>query len=150
MSRSRNPIPTPRCHKGSAVVDVYRGGKRRTVTLGPWGSPEAEKEFARLLAERTAAPATAYAERGSLTVAELLLAYLTHADRHYRHADGTPTGETPHVKIICRHVRELYGHTPAAEFGPLALKAVREKFIAAGWCRKSVNQQIERLRRAFK
>jgi integrase len=44
----------------------------------------------------------------------------------------------------------LYGHTPAASFGPLALKAVRERFVAAGGCRRSVNQQIERVRRIFK
>lgn len=31
-----------------------------------------------------------------------------------------------------------------------ALRAVREQFVAAGWCRKSVNQQAERVRRVFK
>jgi hypothetical protein len=39
----RNPIPTPRCHKGAAV-DVYDGGSRRTLTLGPWGSEKAQQD----------------------------------------------------------------------------------------------------------
>jgi hypothetical protein len=85
----------------------------------------------------------------SVSVNELMLAYLEHAEKHYRSPEGKPTGENQHVKVVCRYVRELYGHTHATEFGPLALKAVRQKFVQAGWCRRSVNQQIERVRRAF-
>ena len=47
-------------------------------------------------------------------------------------------------------VRELYGLTPAAEFGPLALKATREVMVRRGWCRKLVNQRVNRVRRIFK
>jgi hypothetical protein len=50
MPRPRNPFPTPRCHKGAAVVDVYDGPTRRTITLGPWGSEQADQEYARLVA----------------------------------------------------------------------------------------------------
>lgn len=56
MPRPRNPFPTPRNHKGRTVVDLYDGTTRRTVTLGAWGSPEAEREFARLKAERGRRP----------------------------------------------------------------------------------------------
>lgn len=44
----------------------------------------------------------------------------------------------------------MYGDTAAAEFGPLTLKAVRQKFIDVGWCRSLVNQRIGRVRRMFK
>jgi integrase len=53
-------------------------------------------------------------------------------------------------RLTCRYVRELYGSTPAVEFGPLALKAVRQRFIAAGWCRSLVNQRVGRVKRMFK
>jgi hypothetical protein len=37
-------------------------------------------------------------------------------------------------------VRELYGSTNAADFGPLALKALRQKMIDAGKSRKYINK----------
>jgi integrase len=101
--------------------------------------------------ELASAPhATQQSDPEGVTVNEVLVAYLGHAEQHYRGPDGNPTGEVQHIKVVCRHVRELYGFALASDFGPLALKAVRERFIAVGWCRKTVNQQVERVRRAFK
>jgi integrase len=125
------------------------------VYLGPYNSPESRREYARLVAELAVNPAPpplaqSRAGRDGLTVNEVLLAYLGHAERHYRGPDGNPTGEVAAVKRVLRHVRELYGHTPAREFGPLALKAVRRRFVERGWGRRSVNQQVERVRRVFK
>ena len=42
------------------------------------------------------------------------------------------------------------GGTRAANFGPLAMKAVRQKFVNAGWSRKTINQRVGRVRRVFK
>jgi hypothetical protein len=64
--------------------------------------------------------------------------------------DGSTTNEFDEYKFVCRHVRELYGDRPAAEFGSLALKANRQKSIAAGWCREFINQRVGRVRRIFK
>ncbi|MBA4191424.1 MAG: hypothetical protein C0467_25875 [Planctomycetaceae bacterium] len=80
----------------------------------------------------------------------MLLTYLDHAERHYCGPDGQLTREVEQVKTVSHVVRELYGNTPAASFGPLALKAVQQQFIGKGWCRRSVNQQTERVRRIFK
>ena len=38
----------------------------------------------------------------------------------------------------------------AAEFGPLALKAVRGELIKSGLCRSEVNKRVGRIVRAFK
>lgn len=81
---------------------------------------------------------------------EVLLAFLTHADGHYRRADGTPTHEIVEYKIVSRAVREVYGHVPAAEFGPLALKAVRERMVAGGLARTLINNRVRRLKHVFK
>ncbi len=81
---------------------------------------------------------------------EVLLAHLNRAKQHYRRADGSMTHEVDEYRLICRYVRELYGTTPAAGFAPLALKAVRQKFIAVGWCRSLINQRIGRVKRVFK
>jgi integrase len=85
-----------------------------------------------------------------ISVAELLLAFLRHAERHYRRPDGTNTDELANCKQTARVVRETHAHVPAAEFGPLALKAVRQRMIERGWSRKNINLHVGRIRRAFK
>jgi integrase len=87
---------------------------------------------------------------GDVTVNEVLLAYLRHVDDYYRRLDGTATSEPREYRLALRPVKELYGHTPAEEFGPLALKTVRENMIRAGLCRSLVNQRIGRVKRCFK
>ncbi|QEG27848.1 site-specific tyrosine recombinase XerD [Gemmata obscuriglobus] len=148
MPRPKNPIPTPRCHKNRAVIDFYDGGKRRTVTLGPWGSPEAEREFARILAEVAATPDRSVGSNP--TVNEVLLAFLRWADGYYRTPDGKPTHEVVELRLSARPVRELYGHTPAREFGPKALTAVRQQMIDAGLSRTLINRRADRIKRVFK
>jgi hypothetical protein len=59
-----------------------------------------------------------------ITVNEMLVSYLPHAERHYRHADGAPTKELQDVKISLRPLKELYGTTRARDFGPLARKSM--------------------------
>jgi hypothetical protein len=73
-----------------------------------------------------------------LTVNEVILAFWRHAERHYRRADGTTTNELSEYKQVFKILRGLYGDTPAREFGPLALKAIRRRMIDLGWCRRLI------------
>jgi integrase len=124
------------------------------VYLGRFGSPESKAEYERVCAElRIAAPKAGttpgpVVRRTSLN--EVLLAFLDHAAGHYRRPDGTPTPEVKEFKLAIRPLRALYGHAPAAEFGPLALQAVRRRMIELGWCRNRVNKQVGRVKRIFK
>ncbi len=59
------------------------------------------------------------------------MVFLEHAKGHYTKA-GKATSEICLLKSGLRPLNGLYGRTPAAEFGPLALKAVREKMITFG------------------
>jgi hypothetical protein len=113
---------------------------------GLFNSVESRTAFARLQLELETSPLANITDPNAITMNEVLLAYVEHAERHYRGQDWNPTGEIQHIKMVCRYVRELYGNSPASGFSPLALKAVRQKFIAAGWCRRSVNQQTEQSR----
>lgn len=157
MPRRPNPVPAYRLHKpsGQAVVTV-RGpdGTRRDLYLGRFNSPESKAEYARLVAELQTAPAAGQVAPGPAphrpTVNEVLLAFLKHADAYYRHPDGSPTKEPTSFREALRPVRELYGHTPAAEFGPLALKAVRQRMVESGLCRPVVNRRVNRVRRVWK
>ncbi len=154
MSRP-SKVPAYRLHKssGQAVCTVrLAGGGRRDIYLGPYGSEESKAEYARVTAElAAAASADSAAIPGSAaSVNEVLLAFWRHAERHYRRADGTPTNELTEYRQSLRPVRELYGHTPAKEFGPLALKAVRRVMVGTGLCRPLVNRRVGRVKRVFK
>jgi integrase len=125
--------------------------RQEKLLPGPFGSAESLAAKARLEMELAASPTRQPAvEPRAFTVAQLLDAYLDHAERHYQDADGKPTDELRHVKTVIGYVFGLYAALPVTEFGPLALKAVREKFIGERWCRKTVNARVERVRRIFK
>ena len=47
----------------------------------------------------------------------------------------------------CDRCAKLYGRSKAVDFGPLALKAVREEMIEAGITRKRINQHVGRIGR---
>src|SRR5262249_52663247 len=71
-------------------------------------------------------------------------------EQHCRREDGPPTGETDNDRDALRPVKALYGHSIAREFGPLALRAVRDAMVKAGLSRGVVNARVSRVRRVFK
>lgn len=155
MPRSATHVPAYTHHKptGQALVRVSSGGTRRTIYLGKYNSPESREAYRRVLAElQTVGPAVvATADRaGERTVNEVLLAFMRHADLHYRLADGQPTSEVKELKASIAPVRELYGMSPAGEFGPRALAAVRQQMVAADLCRTLVNRRVDRIKRVFR
>ena len=126
-------VPTYRLHKptGQAYVRVPDGRRRpHDVYLGPYDSPESRR--VRPARRRAAAPPPGRprpphdGRRHCRPWPRCCWPSWRHAERHYRRPDGTPTNELDEYRLVVRAVRELYGHTPAAEFGPLALKAVRQ------------------------
>lgn len=154
MARPKNPVPRYLHHKGRGLARVRIGG--RDIYLGPYGSPESKREYDRIRAEFEAAaakdtpPATVGVGNRSLTVAQVVEAFWGWAEGHYRGADGRATTEIGWLKESLADVIDLYGHTPAAEFGPVALKAVRAKWVKADLARTTVNGRTNRVRRVFK
>ena len=155
MARPRKSIPSyllhPQSGRGRAVWTDSLGNRQFRMLPGAFNSPESRAAFGRLVLELDTTPQLDQKpDTPGITVNELLLAHIEHAQRHYRGADGIPTDEVRHVKTVCRYVRVVYGTVPATEFGPLALKAIRQKFISEGWSRKTVNARVERIRRVFR
>ena len=152
------PISVPKLcfHKASGKAVVRLNG--RDHYLGVYGSTEAKGEYDRLIAEWLAAgrrdpevvAKTATSKPVPISVNEVLLAFLTWAPTYYKDVDGEPTTEVGELKSSVRPVCDLYGLTPAAEFGPLALDAVRQHMIGRGWCRTLINRRVERVKRVFK
>lgn len=147
---SNGRIPKYRKHRASGQAVCTIGG--RDHYLGPHGSKASRVEYDRLTGQWLAAgrpaqwpPPAEY----EITVAELLVRYLTFVKRHYSQGPK-PSRYVDDIKPAVKMLRETYGRTAAAEFGPLALKALRERMIAAGWSRKYVNENVDRIRRVFK
>lgn len=65
-------------------------------------------------------------EGSSLTVTELMAKYLRLAHTYYQ-KHGRPTREVGPIKVFIRAVKPVFGRTSVSEFGPLALKDVREQ-----------------------
>src|SRR5207253_10921009 len=86
----------------------------------------------------------------AITLAELLLAYLEHAEQHYSTPDGKHTSEIYEVKIVVRALRELYADKTVAEFGPLYVKAARQRRINEGRSRSECNRRVAMVKRIFK
>ncbi|QJW95616.1 tyrosine-type recombinase/integrase [Frigoriglobus tundricola] len=156
MSNPRRVTPSYLIHKQSgrarAVWTDQTGTRHQQLLPGAFESPESRTAFARLQLELVSAshPITQAARRDGLTVNEVLLAFMNWADTHYRTADGHPTTEIGELQWSIRAVRELYGDTPAAEFGPRALAAVRQHMIGRNWARSLINHRIDRVKRVFK
>lgn len=125
-------------------------GTKTDVYLGRWDSPEARRQYERVRAEWFASGGRPAPRRG-LTVAELIAAYRVHAADYYRDADRQPTSEVRLIRPALRRLRKLYGDTAAAEFGPLALQAVRRSWVEPGrCCRRSINQYVSRIVACFR
>ncbi len=84
-----------------------------------------------------------------MTVVELCARYWKYAKRYYQ-KDGKSARETPNIRLALKLVRACYGTTVVSEFGPLALKAIRQCMIDQNLSRQYVNAQIGRVKRMFK
>lgn len=156
MPRPRSSAPPSyRFHKpsGLGVVTLTDpSGRRKDVWLGPHGTPESRAEYGRVIAEweaagRTLAPGSAGTATPDITLNEVALAYLRHAEGYYRAPDGTPTGELDNLKHTIRALRQALGSSRASQFGPLAFKSFRERLVASGLCRGVVNQRCGHVKR---
>ena len=164
MSRRARKVPSYCLHKASGKAVVRLDG--RDVYLGKHGSPESHEKYERAIAEwrighngSAVSPGRSIApnpENTVLTVNQVILAFWQHAETYYA-KDGKPTRELAHYRIALKWLRRVYGRTPASEFGPLALKAIRQKRVECTskktkerLSRRYINQQIDRIKRVFK
>ena len=161
MPRQKNVIPSYLLHKISGQARVRIAGKDHL--LGPFGSEESRVRYGELIAKFASGvpidPLARGSNRGTFrgtdnddpgpSIAELIVAFLSHAETHYV-KNGQPTSEQSCIRSAVRPLRELYGLTPAKDFGPLALKAVRSKLVESGVCRTTVNGAIGRIRHVFR
>lgn len=151
-------LPTYSHHKATGQARVWLNGKDHY--LGRYDSPESRIRYAELIKQHAAGVPvdplrpTAPDDPGP-TVNVVIDAFWEYAQGYYVKG-GKKTSEVDCIKSAMRPLKLLYGDTLAKDFGPLALKAVRQHMIDKGGfggrrlCRDFINKSIERIRRAFK
>jgi integrase len=149
MPKLVHATPRYRKHAASGLAVVTLNG--RDHYLGPWRSKASKAEYDRLIAEWLAKGRHSPSDQleNDLTVTELVVRYWRHAKGYYV-KNGHPTGALSGIKVALRRIRQSYGHTPAANFGPLALQVLQTKMVESGLSRPYINEQIAHIKRAFR
>jgi len=111
-------------------------------------SPDSLRRYGELLASvsqrASAVPAGDKPHKAAhTTVGALCLKFATEELPRYSDA------EQRCQKVAIRILRELFGETPAADFGPLRLRTVRQAMVDKGWSRWFTNKEVKRLRHIF-
>ncbi|MCH7596559.1 MAG: recombinase XerD, partial [Planctomycetes bacterium] len=143
---SRNPRYRLHRPSGQAVVTVC--GKDHY--LGKHSSKASREAYDRLIAEwlRNGRTLPVH-DCEPISINELLLAYFKHAQKHYKNRRAIEE-RMSHIRCAMRPLKALYGGTNAADFGPKSLLTVRDRLIAGGLGRTTVNQRVQAIRRIFK
>ncbi|HYE20314.1 MAG TPA: site-specific integrase [Tepidisphaeraceae bacterium] len=186
MPRPKSLKPSYCLHKSSGLAFVRLDGKTPRY-VGKHGTQASRDEYDRVIGEwiasgrQTAAvPSPAGGPglpSGKRSVAQLVHAFWKHAQTYYLDREGKPGPEADNYRQALRWLRKLYGETPAEEFGPLALKAIRATVIKPhavplnrvrvdaatgkrrkevveverpGWSRTYSNRQMSRIKQVFK
>jgi len=149
MPRLTNAVPKYRLHRASGQAIVSFGGQDHY--LGPHGTETSKRKYDRLIGEYLSGQRnTAIVNRGfTVSVAELLEAFLDHAEGFYQ-KNGQPTSELFAYRRIVLTLAELYGADCVTTFGPIALKAVRDKWVRDGFSRSTCNKDQRRITRIWK
>ena len=109
--RLNSQLPKYRHYKPKNLAVVRIDG--RDLYLGKFDSPESHERYNRVIADwlRTGvapqATGSEPAQDPGPTVNEIILAFLTAHDTHYRRADGTPTGELRNFKDSLRNREKI-------------------------------------------
>lgn len=156
MRRMKSSVPSYRLHKATKQAVVTLNGK--DFYLGVHNTPQSREHYARILStwlSNDRKPVQVQVQHTgsalpSITILELVAAFWAHAEVYYRKPDGTVTSELSVFRGAFRVLKQLYGSASASDFGPKALKNVRDEMIRSGWCRRSINKQVGRIKAMFK
>lgn len=156
MPRKLSSPPSYALHKASGQAVVRISG--RDHYLGAHGTPESFRRYIEALAEwcdglpgGSSRSALSGKDAANLiTINGLLLKYIEFAVTYYIDETGQTTSEYDQMRFALRPLRQLYGHTFVRDFGPRALKELRQILVGSGLSRGVINRQVNRIRRVFK
>jgi len=134
-------------HKQSGQARVWIHGKE--YLLGLYNSPDSKAKYHELLARHLTGQPAPKTDTGP-TISQVLALFWRYAKRRYHKGGKGKFGGAVSWRPGLRVVRETFGKEPAKDFGPKKLKAIQDAMIAKGWSRSDINDQVNRIRRAFR
>ena len=147
-SNGKSRVPSLRHHKASGQGYVVLNGK--AVYLGKHGEEATQQKYHQVISEWMTAGRQLPGDSDHITIKGIVARFWVHAEQYYRTETDGRVKEIEQFRLAIRPLKELYGESGATEFGPRALKTVRQKMIEKGWCRPYINKQINRIRHIFK
>ncbi len=128
---------------------VIKDGKK--IYLGKWGSKDAAEAYQRYIHALTAGTPDEFEERNGEAILSELIAAFFEAKKNYYVKGGKQTRQLARFKAAVRIPLQLYGNTPAKEFGAKRLKICRDEMEASGrYARSYVNTLTTCIRAIFR
>jgi integrase len=146
VKTKRPKLPTYRKQTDKTGARAFVEVNRRRIYLGRYGSTESKQAYARIVAELAVTGGAPPVEPSEITIAEVADRWLVHLSEYYVSGSREPAQHTLALKPLL----ELYADEKAVTFGPLALKAVRQRMVDRGWARAHVNKNTRRIQRMFR
>lgn len=171
MKVSRLHVPSPVHHKASGKALLFlpgQAGKRRTIYLGDYASPEAERRYREVLADYLAGRQVETrvshnpAPSPWPAVAQLCAAYMLHAERYYVDENGNQTGEVVSATYAFVMLLRLLRDKPTDRVTIRDLLMVRQALVderdvnrrgrraCGGLSRRTINDRVYRVKRLFR
>ncbi len=148
MSKAPKQPKQPKLCRHKATGHAYAKIDGKQVWFGPFDDPTTYEKFGRALAARVGGASggieSAEAEEISsgMTVNGLADKYEVFVEQ-----EG---GDVDRAKHAIEPLRRMYGSTPAADFSPRKLDLVRQEWIGRQLARKTINERVNLIRKAFK
>lgn len=153
-----NKVPSLRLHKKSGQAVVTLSGK--DCYCGPHGSKESVSRYNQYVAEWLAngrhMPNIAATRgrpgkqsSGCIAICQLCERYLDDRREYFGGSDGRPSRSYARVKIVVKLLMNHYPDLPVDEFGPLRLRAIRERLIEQGQSRRYINELVSQIKLLF-
>lgn len=140
-SKSAPKYRRRRRRKSEDTAFVEINGKR--VPLGFYDTPESWEKYHRVLAEwESNGRRLPQTNTPDITICEIIVGFLSHCKARFGNRRPAYKYNSKFKRALLP-VAELYDTMPAADFGPRAVLAIREAYIATGWTRMVVNERVQ-------
>lgn len=117
----------------------------RRVWLGTYGTEDSFDRYAEVIGKDPPShQPKAESAPSEPTMAVLMVEYLKHAVEKY---GGEKSSEVTHLRGALKILRRTHGEALAKTFGPKAFQIMRRGMIDAGWCRRYIRDQCQRIKR---
>ncbi len=153
MTTRAEKLPSYRLHKPSGQAIVTLNG--HVHYLGKHETQASRDTYSRLivtwLSHGRSLPAEPGGSTQAVSVAAVCDTFLKWAKNTYRDVQGEQSREVANIKLALRPlVLGPVAALPAAQFGSKALQTYREQLIRSQLTRRTINQRVDIVRRAFR